>query len=109
LLAEVRSAMPYAELTADGFARVLDFVATGGYALRAYDRFRRIVRERGGKWRLTHPEQAHRHRLNAGIIVDAEMLDVRFRGSGQGRGGRLLGRVEEGFGATLKPGDTFRF
>lgn len=103
LLDEIRSAMPYAGIDAAAFARVLDFVATGGYALRAYDRFRRIVRERGGKWRLTHPDHAYRHRLNAGIIVDAEMLDVRFRN------GRSLGRVEEGFGATLKPGDTFRF
>lgn len=103
LLREVRSALPYAWLDAAAFSRVLDFVATGGYALRAYDRFRRIVRERSGVWRLTHPEQAHRHRLNAGIIVDAEMLDVRFRN------GRALGRVEEMFGASLKPGDTFRF
>jgi ATP-dependent helicase Lhr and Lhr-like helicase len=103
LLAEIRSALPYAGVDEEGFARVLDFVATGGYALRAYDRFRRIVRGPGGKWRLTHPEHAHRHRLNAGIIVDAEMLDVRFRN------GRSLGKVEEAFGATLKPGDTFRF
>jgi len=78
-------------------------VATGGYALRAYDRFRRIVRAGDGTWRLSHPEQAHRHRLNAGIIVDAEMLEVRFRN------GKSLGRVEEAFGASLSPGDTFRF
>ena len=103
LLAEVRSALPYAEIDSDALARVLDFVATGGYSLRAYDRFRRILRDRDGTWRLSHPEQAHRHRLNAGIIVDAEMLDVRFRN------GRSLGRVEEMFGASLKPGDTFRF
>jgi ATP-dependent Lhr-like helicase len=51
-------------------APVLDFVSTGGYALRAYDRFRRIVRDRGGLWRLAHPEHAARHRLNAGIIID---------------------------------------
>ena len=103
LLAEIRAALPYAGIDAAGFARVLDFVATGGYALRAYDRFRRIVRQPNGVWRLAHPEQAHRHRLNAGIIVDAEMLDVRFRN------GRSLGRVEEGFGASLKAGDTIRF
>jgi len=59
--------------------RVLGFVATGGYALRAYDRFQRIVRAKDSTWRLTHPQQAARHRLNAGIIVDSEMLDVRFR------------------------------
>lgn len=103
LLAEVRSSLAYAWIDETTFTRVLEFVATGGYALRSYDRFRRIVRERDGTWRLTHPEHAARHRLNAGIIVDAEMLDVRFRN------GRSLGRVEECFGASLEPGDTFRF
>ena len=103
LLAEVRSSLAYAWVDEETFARVLEFVATGGYALRAYDKFRRIVREGDGVWRLAHPQFAQRHRMNAGIIVDAEMLDVRFRN------GRSLGRVEENFGASLKPGDTFRF
>lgn len=111
LLDEVRSTMAYAWVDETVFARVLEFVATGGYALKSYDRFRRIVRDRAGDgevagegtWRLTHPEHAARHRLNAGIIVDSEMLDVRFRN------GRSLGKVEEGFGASLEPGDTFRF
>jgi ATP-dependent Lhr-like helicase len=108
LLAELRSSLAYAWVDEATLARVLDFVATGGYSLRAYDRFRRIVREKDGKsggfiWRLTHPDQAHRHRMNAGIIVDSEMLEVRFRN------GRSLGRVEEMFGAGLKKGDTFRF
>jgi ATP-dependent Lhr-like helicase len=103
LLEEVRSARSYAWLDEAMWARVLDFVATGGYALRAYDKYRRIVRLPDGTWRLTHPEHAARHRMNAGIIVDAEMLHVRFRN------GRELGKVEESFGATMRPGDTFRF
>ena len=108
LLAEVQGAAPYRAVDAAALVRVLEFVATGGYALRAYDRFQRIVKGRDwpkdvGLWRLTHPEHAARHRINAGIIVDSEMLDVRFRN------GRSLGRVEEAFGASLKPGDTFRF
>lgn len=101
--AEVRACEPYSWVDETDWARVLDFVATGGYALRAYDRFRRIVQDRSGMWRLTHPEHAARHRLNAGIIVDAEMLEVRFRN------GRSLGKVEESFGASLRPGDTIRF
>ena len=109
LLAEVQSAEPYQWLDATRWSRVLDFVATGGYSLRAYDRFRRIVLGKDGRWRLTHPEHAARHRLNAGIIVDNEMVEVRFRGGGQGKGGRALGRVEENFAASLKLGDTFRF
>lgn len=103
LLSEVRSSLTYNWVDEAAWTRVLEFVATGGYALRAYDRFKRIVRDRNGTWRLSHPEQAARHRLNAGIIIDSEMLDVRFRN------GRSLGKVEESFGATLSPGDTIRF
>ena len=103
LLAQVRSAHVYGWIDQAIWTRVLNFVATGGYALKAYDRFQRIVRTKDGNWRLTHPELAARHRINAGIILDAEMLDVRFGN------GRALGRVEESFGASLAPGDTFRF
>lgn len=103
LLAEVRSAKPYADLTADQFARVLGVIATGGYALRAYDRFRRLVKDSTGTWRLTHPRFAQQHRLNAGIIVDSPMLTVRFRN------GRRLGVLDEFFASSLVRGDTFYF
>ncbi|MDE2411877.1 MAG: ligase-associated DNA damage response DEXH box helicase, partial [Sphingomonadales bacterium] len=103
LHAEVRSALPYAGVDGATWDRVMHFVATGGYALKAYDRFQRITPGRDGLWRLTHPEHAARYRLNAGIIVDSEMIEVRFRN------GRSLGRVEEGFAASLAPGQTFRF
>ena len=103
LLAEIRSSLAYAWVDDAVWQRVLGFVANGGYALRAYDRFKRIVRDRDGVWRLTHPEHAARHRMNAGIIVDSEMLTVRFRN------GRQLGKVEERFAATLSAGDTFFF
>jgi ATP-dependent Lhr-like helicase len=103
LLTEVRSCLAFAWLDQALWARVLDFVATGGYALRAYDRFRRITRDPDGMWRLSHPEQAARHRMNAGIIVDSEMLTVRFGN------GRSLGKVEERFAASLRVGDTFQF
>jgi ATP-dependent Lhr-like helicase len=41
--------------------------------------------------------------MNAGIIVDSEMIEIRFRN------GRSLGKVEEQFAASLRTGDTFRF
>ncbi|MCA1662611.1 MAG: DEAD/DEAH box helicase, partial [Novosphingobium sp.] len=96
LLAEVRSSLAYAWLDAAVWERVLSFVATGGYALRAYDKFKRIVRGPDGLWRLTHPEHAARHRMNAGIIVDAEMIEIRFRN------GRSLGKVEEQFAVEVQ-------
>ncbi|QHL89703.1 ligase-associated DNA damage response DEXH box helicase [Sphingomonas changnyeongensis] len=103
LLDEIRAALPYSGLTAELFAEVIGFVASGGYALKSYDRFRRLARDADGRWRVSHPAFVAQHRLNAGIIVEAAMLNVRFRN------GRSLGRVEEGFAATLGPGDTFSF
>ncbi len=103
LLDEIRSAMPYSALPDETFDRVLHFIADGGYSLRAYDKFKRLVQQPDGLWRVTHPQFIAQHRLNAGIIVEATMLKVRFRN------GRQLGRVEEGFAATLAPGDTFFF
>ena len=47
LLAEVRSAAPYAGLKHETFEEILNFIATGGYALKAYDRFRRLVPRAG--------------------------------------------------------------
>ena len=107
LLKEVRSTLAYAWVDETVWERVLNFVATGGYALKTYDKFRRITRvaAEDGKatWRLSHPEFAQRHRMNAGIIIDTQMLEVRFRN------GRSLGRVEERFAASLRTGDTFQF
>ena len=103
LLSEVQSALPYSALDATTFARVIEFIATGGYSLRAYDKFKKLVKRPDGKWHLAHPQFAAQHRFNAGIIVDSPMLDVRFRN------GRKLGKVEEGFASTLSPGNTFTF
>ncbi len=103
LLREIRSALPYSALTDEAFANVLHFIEGGGYALRAYDRFKRLTRDEDGAWRVSHPRFIQQHRMNAGIIVDQPVLDVRFAN------GRKLGTVEESFAATLRPGDSFFF
>jgi ATP-dependent Lhr-like helicase len=103
MLAEIRSALPYSALTDQTFSRVLGFIRDGGYALKAYDKFKRLTQDADGSWRVSHPKFVAQHRLNAGIIVEATMLTVRFKN------GRSLGRVEEAFAATLSPGDTFFF
>jgi ATP-dependent Lhr-like helicase len=114
LYAEVRAAAPYGALTRADFDAVVDFVATGGYALKAYERFAKIRQGKDGRWRITHPRVAQRYRMNVGTIVEADMIKVRLvrsRRSGAivPRGGRLLGEVEEYFIETLRPGDTFVF
>jgi ATP-dependent Lhr-like helicase len=113
LYREVTAAAPYAGLTRADFDAVVDFVATGGYALKAYERFARIRQGKDGRWRIAHPMVAQRYRLNVGTIVEADMLKVRLVRSRASklipRGGRLLGEVEEYFIETLVPGDTFVF
>ena len=103
MLAEIRSAAPYAGLKTQTFDEILNFIATGGYALKAYDKFRRLVPEPGGMWRIAKPQVAQQHRLNAGVIVEQPLLTVRFRN------GRKLGTIEEGYASTLAPGDHFYF
>jgi len=103
LFAEVRRAGPYAALPRADFDACLEFCATGGYALAAYDRWKRLVEQEDGLWRLRDPRRARTIRMNAGTIMDTEMLKVRIRGAP----GAPLGEIEEDFAATLSPGDTF--
>ncbi len=103
LYAEVISAGPYADLSRPGFDACLEFAATGGYALRAYDRWQRLMR-RGGLWQLRDPRAAQVIRMNLGTIIDTETLKVRLKNRG---GSTPLGEVEEYFASTLTPGDTF--
>ena len=66
-----------------------------------------------GLWRISHPNVAQQYRLNVGTIIEAPLLNVRIsrnRGAGfAGRGGRVLGKIEEYFIETMSPGDTFLF
>ncbi|WP_054005803.1 ligase-associated DNA damage response DEXH box helicase [Cypionkella psychrotolerans] len=103
LYGEVITAGPYAGLTRAEFDSCLDFVATGGYALRAYDKWQRLM-IRDGKWSLRDPRTAAVIRQNLGTIIDTETLKVRLKGR---MGGTPLGEVEEAFASTLTPGDTF--
>ena len=100
---EVTEAEPYAGLSRDSFDRVVDFVATGGYALRRYERYHRLRQTKDGRLTVAHPGIARQYRLNVGTIVAAPMIRVRLRR------GRTLGEIEEGFIEQLVPGDTFAF
>jgi len=117
LHAEVTTAGPYRDLTYEAFEEVVDLVATGGYALRTYERFARIVRTRDGKWTVRNAQTAQRHRMNVGAIVSAANLNVKVasrRAGGQKSvghliGGRKIGEAEEWYFEQMTPGDTFVF
>lgn len=111
---EITGCGPYRALSWEQFEEVVDFVATGGYALRTYDRFARIVRTPNGRWKVRNQHIAQRHRMNVGAIVSAGTLNVRVasRRGGASRqliGGRKVGEAEEWYFEQLTPGDTFQF
>jgi ATP-dependent Lhr-like helicase len=118
LYAEVISAAPYVALSRADFDATLSFAATGGYALKTYERFAKIRQLKDGRWRIAHPRFAQQYRLNVGTIVESDMLTVRLvrsRARAEGatgplsRFGRVLGEVEESFVETLTAGDSFVF
>ncbi|MDO9061210.1 MAG: helicase-related protein, partial [Bradyrhizobium sp.] len=127
LYEEVLTAAPYAGLARTDFDDTVDFVASGGYALKTYERFARIRQDKTGRWRVTNPRVRQSYRLNVGTIVEDTMLKVRLVRGGKGggkrndrgndrgstgavaRGGRTLGQIEEVFIEGLVLGDTFVF
>lgn len=128
LFEEIRSASPYAWVTRETFDRVIDFVSTGGYALKAYDRFAKLRPAGEGRLRIANKSVAQAYRLNVGTIVETPMIKVRLvgraRGGRNGRangaatggsspralmGGRVLGEVDEYFVEQMTPGMTFVF
>ncbi|MFY8152010.1 MAG: helicase-related protein, partial [Hyphomicrobiales bacterium] len=118
LYREVCTASPYAGLERADFDAVVNFVATGGYALKSYERFAKLRQDKAGHWRASNAQIIQQYRMNVGTIVESTMLKVRLGRGRAGkpgqpsqvtRGGRILGEVEEYFAETMTPGDTFIF
>ncbi|MDF1856236.1 ligase-associated DNA damage response DEXH box helicase [Pseudooceanicola sp.] len=103
LFAEVTSAGAYADLARSDFDACLEFVATGGYALRAYDKWKRLQQGPDGRWHLRDPRATTLIRMNIGTIFDYDKLKVRLKNTF----GRALGEIDESFAASLTTGDTF--
>ena len=81
------------------FDAVLDFVATGGYALKAYERFAKIRQGKDGRWRISHPHdraalshECRHHRRGrhaqgaAGALARLEDDSARRAAARRGRG-----------------------
>lgn len=102
----VKSSWSYRHLTREHFDQLFAFVVDGGYALRSYERYQRLTKNGDGLYIPASRSVVQRHRQNIGVIVEAGKLKVKRL---HGRGGRILGEIEEGFGQTLRPGDTFFF
>ena len=102
LYAEIRTAYAYRDLTRSDFDWALDFAATGGPALHAYDDFQRLALH-DGRYAVPTDAVARRHRMNIGTVVGGGQVQVQYVR------GQKLGLIDEGFLTRLDPGDTFFF
>jgi ATP-dependent Lhr-like helicase len=105
---EVTRASPYAALSRRDFDDTLGFVENGGYALAAYDRWRKLFRDSEGRVHVRAERVARQYRMNIGTIVEMPVLKIRLVGK-TGRGGFFLGEIEEYFVNMLAPGNSFIF
>ncbi|MGB9988808.1 ligase-associated DNA damage response DEXH box helicase [Pseudoduganella rhizocola] len=103
LLAEVRTAWSYRNLTEDEWQWALDFVARGGQSLTVYPEYRRVLPDEEGVYRVPDAAIGRRHRMGIGTIVSEAMIQVKYMSGGR------LGTVEEGFISRLNKGDHFLF
>ncbi len=99
---DIHNTATYAYLTREDFDAILHFVSDGGYALRAYEQYKRLIIDEDGNYKIAHQRFARQYRMNVGTIVEAPTLRVKL-------GRKTLGEVEEYFAQMLEPGDTFIF
>jgi ATP-dependent Lhr-like helicase len=105
LYAEVTQAGPYQALARRDFDDVLRFVEDGGYALSAYERYRKLFEDADDRRQVRSARIARLARMNIGTIIEMPLLKVRMLG----RAGGSLGEIEESFVNMMVPGDTFMF
>ena len=99
---ELKTTHAFEDLSRQQFDWVLDFVSTGGSALKAYSDYKKVSRQ-NGRYTVLDKKIAARHRMNIGTITADATVLVKFMN------GRRLGSVEERFVAKLKKGDVFVF
>lgn len=102
LYQNVIKAWPYRDLPRADFDQVVAFVQDGGYALKNYERYARLVRDEDGRYVISSKAFIRQYRMNIGTIVESSMVQVKLNN-------RTLGKVEEWFILGLSPGDTFVF
>lgn len=104
---QILDASCYCGVDEQTFKQLWRFTQDGGYALQAYDRYKRIEDQQDGTFKVTSKVVIQRHRQNIGTIVEAGRLKVkRLRRVHEGK---IVGEVEEYFAQQLVKGDTFLF
>lgn len=99
---EVKGTFCFSSITEDEWRWCLNFIATGGAALTAYDEYRKVI-SNNGFYRVENKQIAYKHRLSIGTIVGDTLMHIKYTS------GKYLGTIEEYFISRLHVGDVFWF
>ncbi|HKK87773.1 MAG TPA: ligase-associated DNA damage response DEXH box helicase [Saprospiraceae bacterium] len=104
ILEEVKSSFCYSDMTKSEWQEVLEYISTGGKAIKASGDFKKVewIPEES-KYRVRNRRVAMRHRLSIGTIVSDGMMLVKFLKGG------TIGMIEERFITGLFEDDAFIF
>lgn len=102
LFQQIRKTYSYRTITAKEWFWVMQFLTTGGKALRSYNEYQKLVWQ-AGLYRIASNKLAQRHRMSIGTILGDPALKVKYVKGG------TLGTIEESFVAKMNKGDTFLF
>ena len=102
LLAEVRTAFSYRDLSDEEWSWAMALVRDGGATLAAYSNFRKLKAE-GDEYGVPDLLIARQHRASVGTIVGDAAVRLKLIGGGD------LGTIDENFVSRLKKGERFVF
>lgn len=103
MYAELVQSFAYRPLSKKDLSSILQFLYTGGPALKAYPEFSKLICDEDGFYRVHDRRTARRHRMNIGTITSDANLQVKFLSGGR------IGTIEEWFISQLSEGDRFWF
>lgn len=98
----IKKVYSYKDLTENEFNWILEFITTGGSALKAYPQFKKVevVDE---LYKVNDLKVARRHKLSIGVITEDPNITLKLVGN------KVLGTIEEGFLRGLKKDQPFAF
>ena len=96
----VKKTFCFSEINGEEWQTLLDFIVSGGVALKEYDDYKKAELI-DGVYVVKGRRMAMRHRMHIGTIVSDSMVKVKFLSGG------YIGHIEEGFISRLNPGDVF--
>ncbi|MEO1591944.1 MAG: ligase-associated DNA damage response DEXH box helicase [Cyanobacteria bacterium J06632_22] len=101
-LAAIRQTVSYEQVTESEFDWIITFLEQGGKCLKAYPRYRKLIRE-GDRYQVSSAQISRMHRMSIGTITGNQQIHIAYTNR------KKIGTVEENFVSRLKKGDVFFF